>query len=369
MPVATMPGCVGDVLPPGLRFIDREAGVFEAMLRGWRLQQKARSLRPDTMDDRERLVKRFAGFTNQYPWQWTAGEWEEFVSSLGNGRVLAASTMRGYAVAMRLFMEYVSVQGYGWQAVCLEQFGDFPVQLISEWNAPAHLAEFEGRPGRRPLTYDEVQALFDAVDGRVQRVRDLGRKGALAALRDSAMLKFIYAFGLRRAEARGMDISDLRHNPRVAQYRRCGAVFVRYGKAKAGSAPKRRTVLTVPEFDWIVEDVEHYLEQVRPALCTDRHPALWVNERCGRISLRSINLAFVTARRDAGLDEGLELHCLRHSYVTHLVEFGYPERFVTEQVGHESSSTTAIYTGVSDEFRNRLLERSLRGHGELWSVS
>jgi site-specific recombinase XerD len=69
------------------------------------------------------------------------------------------------------------------------------------------------------------------------------------------------------------------------------------------------------------------------------------------------------------LDEGLELHCLRHSYVTHLVEFGYPERFVTEQVGHESSSTTAIYTGVSDEFRNRLLERSLRGHGELWSVS
>jgi site-specific recombinase XerD len=49
-----------------------------------------------------------------------------------------------------------------------------------------------------------------------------------------------------------------------------------------------------------------------------------------------------------------------HSYVTHLVEFGYPERFVSEQVGHAYASTTAIYTGVSDEFRNRLLAKALR---------
>jgi site-specific recombinase XerC len=57
----------------------------------------------------------------------------------------------------------------------------------------------------------------------------------------------------------------------------------------------------------------------------------------------------------------------RHSYVTHLVEFGYPERFVSEQVGHAYASTTAIYTGVSDEFRNRLLAKALRErHPRLW---
>jgi site-specific recombinase XerD len=49
----------------------------------------------------------------------------------------------------------------------------------------------------------------------------------------------------------------------------------------------------------------------------------------------------------------------RHAYVTHLVEFDYPERFVQEQVGHAYASTTALYTGVSDEYRNRLLVRSL----------
>ncbi|HEY3652873.1 MAG TPA: tyrosine-type recombinase/integrase, partial [Streptosporangiaceae bacterium] len=37
-------------------------------------------------------------------------------------------------------------------------------------------------------------------------------------------------------------------------------------------------------------------------------------------------------------------HCLRHSYITHLVEFDYPERFVSEQAGHRYASTTAIYT-------------------------
>lgn len=48
--------------------------------------------------------------------------------------------------------------------------------------------------------------------------------------------------------------------------------------------------------------------------------------------------------------------------MTHLVKFGYPERFVSEQVGHAYASTTAIYTllGVSDEFRNRLLAKALR---------
>lgn len=55
--------------------------------------------------------------------------------------------------------------------------------------------------------------------------------------------------------------------------------------------------------------------------------------------------------------------------MTHLVEFDYPERFVSAQVGHCYASTTAIYTGVSDAYRNRLLLRSLRQrHGDLWET-
>jgi integrase/recombinase XerC len=47
--------------------------------------------------------------------------------------------------------------------------------------------------------------------------------------------------------------------------------------------------------------------------------------------------------------------------VTHLVEAGYPERFVTEQVGHSWGSTTAIYCSVSDDFKNQVLTRKLAG--------
>jgi site-specific recombinase XerD len=217
------------------------------------------------------------------------------------------------------------------------------------------------------LTYDEVQALFDAADGRIEEIRQRRRKGATAAQRDAVLLKTVYAFGLRRQEARGLDLVDLRSNPRTKEYGRFGGVFVRHGKSSRGGAPKRRTVLTVPEMDWIVALLEHYLSEVRPLLSPGDHPAFWMTERRSRMSLRSLNEAFESARDAAGIDPDLDLHSLRHSYVTHLVEFDYPERFVQEQVGHAYASTTAIYTGVSDDYRNRLLQRALiRRDADLW---
>ena len=71
-----------------------------------------------------------------------------------------------------------------------------------------------------------MQALFDAADGQVEEIRSRGRKGALAAQRDAALLKTVYAFGLRRREAWGLDLADLRHNPRARQFAGYGAVFV-----------------------------------------------------------------------------------------------------------------------------------------------
>jgi integrase len=84
------------------------------------------------------------------------------------------------------------------------------------------------------------------------------------------------------------------------------------------------------------------------------------------MSLRGLNVAFSAASVAAGLPPELDLHSLRHSYVTHLVEFDYPERFVSLQVGHEYASTTAIYT-ISDEYRDRLLRRALKDRDpQLW---
>lgn len=370
METVDLAGSVSSVFARNVRHMEPEAAAFGAMLNGWELQQRSRFLKASTIGTRRDMVRRFERFTNQYPWQWRSSEVEAFVTSLRSaGRPIAPSTARGYQNALRLFVEYVTDPRYGWPEHCVLHFGEAPAKILHEWNTVTHVTDYEGDPRRRPLTYEEVQALFDAAESLVEQIRGRGRKGALAAQRDAVLLKAIYAFGLRRREAWGLDLADLRHNPNVAQFGRVGGVFVRWGKSSKGSQPKRRTVYLVPEMDWLLPIVEQWLDELRPAFGAADHPAFWVTERAGRISMRGINEAFVNARVAADLPAELDLHCLRHSYITHLTEFGYPEKFIQDQAGHAYASTTAIYTGVSDEYRNRLLLRSIERDAGRWDVS
>lgn len=134
--------------------------MFAAMISAWEDQQRSRFLRKETIEQRVAAVRRFAGFADLYPWQWTPAEVEAWFSDLASSgpKVRAFSTVRGYQLALRLFCEYLTDHRYGWIAVCLERFGAAPAQVLHEWNTVSHVSEFEGRPGRRALTYDEVQA-------------------------------------------------------------------------------------------------------------------------------------------------------------------------------------------------------------------
>ncbi|MFJ8884469.1 tyrosine-type recombinase/integrase [Streptomyces sp. NPDC102402] len=360
-----VPGAIQLVVPGNVRALDPGPAMFGAMLRGWEQQQQSRLLARKTIDDWLSLVRRFALFTATYPWEWTPEDVDAYFShQLSLDPPLAHSTVRGQQGDLQMFCAFITDGRYGWAKACEEAFGQFPVQVCHGWNTADHVAEFEGRPGRRALTYDELQALFDAADDRVEQKRKRRRKGVLAAWRDAVMLKQVYAYGTRRRETSMLDLSDLRHNPRAKDYGRFGALEVRFGKASRGSPPKRRTVLTVPEADWIVSVLEEWVDEVRPGFSPGGHPALWVTERCGRLGVRRLDEVFTIVREHAALPPELDLHCLRHTYITHLIEFGYPERFVQEQVGHAYASTTALYTWVSDEYRNRLLEESLRRRTE-----
>lgn len=346
---------------PNVVHLDPDKAMFEAMLEAWQAQQAARFLKPSTVRPRLRLMRRFAEFSGLYPWQWTPAEGEAWIGALRSGeKPLSLSTLRGYEIDVRMFCEFLRDRRYKWAGLCAEQFGQVPEQVFHENNSILHVTEYEATAGRRPLTYDEVQALFDAADGRAGQIRSRRRKGAVPAIRDAALLKFVYAYGVRRSEAVMADIVDLRRNAKLPEFGRFGAFTVRHGKASPGGPPKRRTVLTVPEMGWIAETLSHYMDEVRPALVGPRTgPALWLTERGTRLSRRAANEAFATVRDLAGIDSTLDLHSLRHSYVTHLVEFDYPERFIQEQVGHAFSATTAVYVGVSNEYRNRLLTQAV----------
>jgi hypothetical protein len=63
--------------------------------------------------------------------------------------------------------------------------------VFHEGNTVLHKVDYEGDPRRRALTYDEIQALFDAADTRLSQ----SVKGGLCAARDAAVLKTICAFG------------------------------------------------------------------------------------------------------------------------------------------------------------------------------
>jgi len=175
-----------------------EDAMFEAMLRGWRAQQTARGLREDTIGPRERLVRRFLAFTNEYPWNWGSSQVEEWTQSLVAERRLAPSTIRGYQTDLRLFSEYLCDGRYGWATACEGEFGPgaHPVPVCHEWNTIAHLNGYEGRPEARPFSREELQLFLDYADDQVERAVRAKRKGALAAYRDATLFKVIYGWGL-----------------------------------------------------------------------------------------------------------------------------------------------------------------------------
>ena len=343
------------LLSSGVALLAPEETICKAMLEGWQAQQRSRGLSVHTIEQRSLVLGRFLRFTDDYPWNWSPGDVEEWTSELV-GRGLAHSTVRNYQIAVALFCGYISDSRYQWGEVCERHFGTHPVQVFHEWNTMIHRSEYEGRPGNRPLTREELQAFFDYCDDQVAAIAKSGRKGWLAAYRDATLFKVTYAWGLRRREATMLETVDWSANAEFEQFGRYGALSVRYGKALKGSPPRRRTVLTV--MDWAADAVAEWVEEIRPQY-GDCGNAMWPTERQARISTGSMNDRFRAYRDAIGLDPTLGPHCLRHSYATHLLEDGFDHLFVQQQLGHAWGASTAIYSSVGADYKNQALRRAL----------
>lgn len=285
--------------------------VFGAMLDGWRDQQLSRNLKTDTIKGRLAVVRRFQRFTGDFPWNWRPVEVEAFTAEL-RGERRALATVRGYQNAIGLFCEYAADPRYEWTAVCQRLFGSHPAQVCFEWNTARHAADYKGRPQRRALTKPELQRLFDYADDRTEMARRSGRKGWLAAMRDAAALKTTYAWGLRRRETVMLELADFGANPHAAEFGAYGVLYVRWGKAGKGSAPKRRSVLTV--FPWSERVIAQWIGQCRELVPTAKaSSSLWPSERSGRLAQEKLGARFASYRDALGLPAELGLHCLRHS--------------------------------------------------------
>ena len=352
-------GAVPVQLTSGALLLHPEEIVWRAMLDGWRNQQLSRNLAFSTIEQRESIISRFQRAVGSFPWEWTAPDVDEFFMELRAVRGASHTTLLGYQNSLRLFMGYVIDPAYGWAEECIRRFDDHPVQVCHEWNTARHVQEAGGRPGKRPYTRDELQDLFDCADERAVHARESGNKGWGAAFRTATIMKVAYAWGLRRNEVRQLDLVDFARNSAARTFGEYGILYVRHGKAMRGSPPKRRSVLTLPQFDWAVECLSEWIREIRPQFAPPAMTCLWPSERRGIITADAVSRAFTDVRREVELDEDLDFHSLRRSYVTHLIEDGFDAFFVQQQVGHENSSTTAIYTGVSPDYRNKVLQAAL----------
>jgi site-specific recombinase XerD len=358
-----VPKVLNEVLSGDVSLLRADTRVFEAMLDGWRAQMMARGLTTPFIKNSSQVVTRFQDFTNDYPWSWQAHDVDEYMAVLrSRDKPVSLGTLRSYNSAIRQFCTYVTDARYGWARLCERTFGDVPSQVCFEWNTPRHTTEDAVTPARRPFTRAELQAFFDAADDLVDREYAAGSKRWLPALRDSVAFKVCYAYGLRRRELAMLETVDFGPNPHVPDYGNYGCVEVRGAKGTKGSGPRRRTVLTSPEFEWVTGLLEFWLSPAgRVRFPTaDRSLSLWPGERSGCVTLRTLDRSFQVFLALAGLPPaGLSMHSLRHAHVTHQIEAGYDAAFIQAQVGHAHASTTALYTHVSADFKHKTVQRMI----------
>ncbi|MFM1956834.1 MAG: hypothetical protein RLZ41_233 [Actinomycetota bacterium] len=181
----------------------------------------------------------------------------------------------------------------------------------------------------KAITVDQIEKLL-AASGP-----DPADENAMAVdpvrVRDRAMLELLYATGARISELINLDLDDLVDPTLVRLF---------------GKGSKERIV---PVGGYAQRALDAYLVRTRPTLVTQGKgtPALFLNQRGGRLSRQSAWQIINEAARVAELPGEISPHTFRHSFATHLLEGGADVRVVQELLGHSSVATTQIYTLVT----------------------
>lgn len=164
----------------------------------------------------------------------------------------------------------------------------------------------------------------------------------LLGARDRAMLEMLYTTGMRVSELVDLNMADVDLQASVVRVR---------GKGK-----KQRVIPLGPP---AVKSVIQYLDLRRsdPHATSFDGDALFINKHGQRLSTRSVRRKLDKYLLEAGLDLSVSPHTLRHSFATHMLRRGADLRSVQEMLGHQSLSTTQIYThmtgdGIKDSYEN-----------------
>jgi len=166
----------------------------------------------------------------------------------------------------------------------------------------------------------------------VQRILDVIPMNEQFSTRDKAIIELLYACGLRVSEACELKLSLLRIKD--------GYIIV------TGKGNKQRLV---PIHKEAIKYLELYLEHERPNTKpkTNDSDTVFLSNRGGSLTRQSIFMKLKRFAALAGIKKNISPHTMRHSFATHLIERGADLRVVQQLLGHESITTTEIYTHIS----------------------
>jgi integrase/recombinase XerD len=181
----------------------------------------------------------------------------------------------------------------------------------------------------KAITVEQVESLLNSAGPDPQA--ENSEASDPVRVRDRAILELLYATGARITELINLDLDDLIDPTLVRLF---------------GKGSKERIV---PVGGFAQRALQAYLVRTRPLLVSQGRgtPALFLNQRGGRLSRQSAWQIITVAAQVAKVPGEISPHTLRHSFATHLLEGGADVRVVQELLGHSSVATTQIYTLVT----------------------
>lgn len=181
------------------------------------------------------------------------------------------------------------------------------------------------------LSFEEIESVIAAID--------LSRP---EGTRNKAILETMYSCGLR--------VSEVINLKRSHFYPEIGFIRV------IGKGDKERLV---PIGNDAVKYIQIYVQESRIHILQQRgsEDILFLNRRGGKLSRVMVFYIIKDLAKTANINKVISPHTFRHSFATHLVEGGADLRAVQEMLGHESITTTEIYTHLDRQFLRDTLHR------------
>ena len=231
-----------------------------------------------------------------------------YVSELG----LAAHSQARMLSGIRAFYKYMLLEN---------EITEDPTELLESPRLPRKLPDV--------LSLAEIEAMLAAIDHSTPE-----------GTRNRAIIEVLYSSGLRVSELTGLLLTHC--------YFDIG--FLRI----LGKGDKVRLVPIGKE---AIKYTQIYLDHVR----SDIHPKkdsediVFLNRRGGQLSRVMVFLVVKETAEKAGIQKNVSPHTFRHSFATHLIEGGASLRAVQEMLGHESITTTEIYTHLDRDYLRQVI--------------